>query len=90
MVPLSFQSQLNSLSTPPPISLLNFFHRYAEIVNVVLADGEKRVGQVLEIEGKRAVVQIFEGTGDIDTEKTHIEFTGNVLKMPLSEEMCGR
>jgi len=32
------------------------FPKYAEIVNVVLADGTKRKGQVLEIVGKRAVV----------------------------------
>ena len=49
-----------------------------------------RKGQVLEIEGKRAVVQIFEGTSDIDNLNTHCEFTGDVLKMPISEEMLGR
>jgi len=69
--------------------LLNF-RRYAEIVNVVLADGEIRQGQVLEIVGSKAVVQIFEGTDGIDVEKTHVEFTGSVLKMAISEEMLGR
>lgn len=33
--------------------------RYAEIVNVVLGDGTVRKGQVLEINGKRAVVQVI-------------------------------
>jgi V-type H+-transporting ATPase subunit B len=33
-------------------------HRYAEIVNVRLGDGTVRKGQVLEIAGKRAVVQV--------------------------------
>lgn len=32
------------------------FPKYAEIVNVVLGDGSIRKGQVLEINGKRAVV----------------------------------
>jgi V-type H+-transporting ATPase subunit B len=32
--------------------------RYAEIVNVKLGDGSTRKGQVLEIAGKRAVVQV--------------------------------
>jgi V-type H+-transporting ATPase subunit B len=66
------------------------FPKYAEIVNVRLGDGSMRKGQVLEIAGKRAVVQIFEGTQGIDNLKTHVEFTGDVLKMPISEEMLGR
>jgi hypothetical protein len=34
------------------------FPRFAEIVNVCLSDGTVRKGQVLEIAGKRAVVQV--------------------------------
>lgn len=35
------------------------FPKYAEIVNVRLGDGSLRKGQVLEISGKRAVVQVI-------------------------------
>jgi vacuolar-type H+-ATPase subunit B/Vma2 len=35
------------------------FPKYAEIVNVRLGDGSMRKGQVLEISGKRAVVQVM-------------------------------
>ncbi|CAK79525.1 unnamed protein product (macronuclear) [Paramecium tetraurelia] len=66
------------------------FPRYAEIVNVCLGDGSVRKGQVLEIAGKKAVVQIFEGTSGIDNLYTHCEFTGSTLQMPISEEMLGR
>jgi V-type H+-transporting ATPase subunit B len=66
------------------------FPRFAEIVNVRLGDGSIRKGQVLEIAGNRAVVQIFEGTQGIDVVNTYVEFTGDVLKMPISEEMLGR
>eukprot|EP01017_Pseudomicrothorax_dubius_P004466 TRINITY_DN1089_c0_g1_i2.p1 TRINITY_DN1089_c0_g1~~TRINITY_DN1089_c0_g1_i2.p1 ORF type:complete len:332 (-),score=94.40 TRINITY_DN1089_c0_g1_i2:32-1027(-) len=66
------------------------FPKFAEIVNVILGDGTVRKGQVLEIAGKRAVVQIFEGTTGIDSLNTHCEFTGDVLRMPISEEMLGR
>lgn len=66
------------------------FPKYAEIVNVVLGDGTSRKGQVLEINGNKAIVQIFEGTSGIDNLNTHVEFTGDVLKMPISEEMLGR
>jgi len=34
--------------------------------------------------------QIFEGTADIDNTHTHCEFTGDVLRMPISTEMLGR
>jgi len=64
--------------------------KYAEIVNLRLGNGEKRQGQVLEIYGKQAVVQVFEGTADIDNTLTRCEFTGDVLRMPISEEMLGR
>ena len=64
--------------------------QYAEIVNLTLKNGELRTGQVLEINGKQAIVQIFEGTSGIDNTYTRCEFTGDVLKMPISEEMLGR
>ena len=66
------------------------FPKYSEIVNVRLGDGSIRKGQVLEINGKRAIVQIFEGTQNIDVINTYVEFTGDVLRMPISEEMLGR
>jgi hypothetical protein len=37
---------------------LDQFPRYAEIVNLTLGNGERRKGQVLEVNGKRAVVQV--------------------------------
>jgi V-type H+-transporting ATPase subunit B len=66
------------------------FPKFAEIVNVRLGNGTVRKGQVLEIKGKQAVVQIFEGTSGIDNLTTTCEFTGDVLKMPMSIEMLGR
>ena len=64
--------------------------RFAEIVNVTLGNGEQRSGQVLEVAGNKAIVQIFEGTSGIDNTHTRCKFTGDVLKMPISEEMLGR
>lgn len=62
-VPLSFSTTSSSPSkqqTIPAIPLicLILLNRYAEIVNVKLGDGSMRKGQVLEIAGKRAVVQV--------------------------------
>ncbi len=79
-------------SPPRPFPL---FHRsqsaqYAEIVNIRLGDGSMRRGQVLEVDGERAVVQVFEGTSGVDGRNTKLEFTGEVLKTPVSEDMLGR
>ncbi|RCI16601.1 hypothetical protein L249_2236 [Ophiocordyceps polyrhachis-furcata BCC 54312] len=66
------------------------FPRYSEIVTLTLPDGTERSGQVLEARGDRAVVQVFEGTPGIDVKKTKVEFTGQSLKLGVSEDMLGR
>ena len=66
------------------------FPKFAEIVHLTLPDGSKRTGQVLEIAGNKAVVQVFEGTSGIDVKATRVEFTGDTLKMAVSEDMLGR
>ncbi|KVH99629.1 ATPase, alpha/beta subunit, N-terminal [Cynara cardunculus var. scolymus] len=64
--------------------------KYQEIVNIRLGDGTTRRGQVLEVDGEKAVVQVFEGTSGIDNKFTTVQFTGEVLKTPVSMDMLGR
>ncbi|XP_067835001.1 V-type proton ATPase subunit B-like [Heptranchias perlo] len=66
------------------------FPKYAEIVNFTLPDKSDRSGQVLEVVGSKAVVQVFEGTSGIDAKLTACEFTGDILRAPVSEDMLGR
>ncbi len=66
------------------------FPKFAEIVNLRLPDGSFRAGQVLEVTGSKAIVQVFEGTSGIDAKKTTCEFTGDILRTPVSEDMLGR
>ena len=66
------------------------FPKFAEIVNLKLPDGSHRAGQVLEVTGSKAIVQVFEGTHGIDANKTTCEFTGDILRTPVSEDMLGR
>ena len=66
------------------------FPKYAEIVKLVLNDGTRRTGQVLEVSGNKAVVQVFEGTSGIDAKHTVCEFTADILRQPVSEDMLGR
>ena len=49
-----------------------------------------RRGQILEIAQNKAVVQVFEGTTGIDARHTRCEFTGDIMKLPVSEDMLGR
>lgn len=49
-----------------------------------------RKGKVLQIFGNKAIVQVFEGTTGIDNTRTHCEFTGDIMRMAISEEMLGR
>ena len=64
--------------------------RYDELVEISLADGEKRRGRVLEITADKALVQVFEGTTGIDVDTTQVRFLGKVLALPVSGDMLGR
>jgi V/A-type H+/Na+-transporting ATPase subunit B len=63
---------------------------YAELVEVTTPNGEKRLGQVLEVRSDKAIIQLFEGTSGIDTKKTKVRFVGETMKLGVSEEMLGR
>nr|ODO04179.1 V-type proton ATPase subunit B [Cryptococcus depauperatus CBS 7855] len=66
------------------------FPSYNEIVQLTLPDGTIRGGQVLEVSGKKAIVQVFEGTPGIDTKATRISFSNSSMKLAVSEDMLGR
>jgi V/A-type H+-transporting ATPase subunit B len=63
---------------------------YGEVAEITMPSGEKRYGQVLETLVTRAVVQVFGGTRDLDTDLTSVRFTGETMKISLSPEMLGR
>jgi V/A-type H+-transporting ATPase subunit B len=63
---------------------------YGELARITTPSGEERRGQVLEIGGGVAVVQVFEGTTGLDVGKTRIRFTGDTVKLPVSMDMLGR
>ena len=63
---------------------------YEEIVTIKLADGSARQGRIVQIEGERIVVQVFEGTSNISLDNTATILTGRPMEMPLSPEIVGR
>lgn len=63
---------------------------YGEIAELRGPDGHVRAGQVLEVDGGRAVVQVFAGTRGLDLERTAARFTGDVARLGVSLELLGR
>ena len=63
---------------------------FDEMVELVLDSGETRTGRVVTVEGKRAVIQVFEGTTGLSLTNTRTQFTGKPMELPLSKELLGR
>jgi V/A-type H+-transporting ATPase subunit B len=64
--------------------------KYEELVEVKNDAGDTRMGRVLEVSGGRAMVQMFESTQGLSTEKLKAKFLGKVAKLGVSEDMLGR
>jgi len=63
---------------------------YNEVVKIKTSSGEERTGQVLEAFLDKAIIQVFEGTKGLDTDKTSIRFIGETMKLGVSKEILGR
>ncbi|MDP3065927.1 MAG: V-type ATP synthase subunit B, partial [Methanobacteriaceae archaeon] len=63
---------------------------YSEMVDIETPTGEKKRGQVLEVREGLAVVQVFEGTSDLNTSTTKVRFTGETARIGVSLDMMGR
>lgn len=63
---------------------------YDEVVDIRLDDGTRRIGRVVEISGRRAVLQVFEGTKGLSLKNTKTRFLGKPMELPLSPELLGR
>jgi len=64
--------------------------KYEELVDIELQTGEKRRGRVLEINGDKAMVQLFEGSTGINLKNTSVRFLGRPLELGVSLDMIGR
>ena len=63
---------------------------FDEVVEIRLDDGTQRLGRVVEISGKRVVLQVFEGTKGLSMTNTRTKFTGKPMELALSSEILGR
>lgn len=63
---------------------------YDELAEIVLSDGSTRRCKVLEVNGDRAVVQLFESSAGINLADSRIRFLGHPLQLAVSRDMLGR
>jgi len=63
---------------------------YNELGEIELSSGEIRRCKVLEIDGKNAVVQLFESAVGINLSNSKVRFFGRGMELPVSLDMLGR
>lgn len=63
---------------------------FDEIAKIRLDDGSERIGRVVQMEGEKVILQVFEGTNGVSLKNTRTIFSGKPLEIPLSPEMLGR
>jgi V/A-type H+-transporting ATPase subunit B len=64
--------------------------KYQELVQITLASGESRRGQVLEVDHDRALIQVFEGTTGIDVPSARVRFLARGITVDLAPDILGR
>ena len=64
--------------------------KYDELVEILQSDGSKRIGQVLEVRGDRALVQLFESSQGLRISDSKARFVGHGIQLGVSRDMLGR
>ena len=63
---------------------------YDELAEIELPNGETRRCKVLEVDGDRAVVQLFESSTGINLAESKVRFLGHGMQLGVSPDMLGR
>ncbi len=63
---------------------------YGELVEIRTPSGEIRIGQTLEVDEDKAIVQVFEGTSGLSQKNMRTVFLGKTLEIPVHRDMLGR
>lgn len=64
--------------------------KYDELVEIVASNGEIRRGKVLEVNGDKALVQLFESSHGLKLSTSKVRFLGRSMSLSVSEDMLGR
>ena len=60
---------------------------FDEVVQVVEKDGSTRLGRVIEIDGDRALVQLFSSAQSLELSTSKVRFTSKNFEMSLSPDI---
>lgn len=63
---------------------------YDEMAEIAIDGGQSRSGRVIQIDGDRICVQVFQDTSGISPVNSHTSFTGRPIELALSGEILGR
>jgi len=63
---------------------------YGELADIKLQNGSFRRGRVLEINGDKAMVQVFEGTSGLSPQDVKVKFLAKGMELGVSPDMLGR
>ncbi|MHC5060757.1 MAG: V-type ATP synthase subunit B [Planctomycetota bacterium] len=64
--------------------------KYGHIVDIEIADGSIRHGQILQVENDKVLIQVFEGTEGANVDKSTVRFLGKPMELAVSPDILGR
>lgn len=63
---------------------------FGEVVDIEVENEIRKKGKVVQIDGDRVIIQVYEGTSGISLNNTSVAFTGKPMEIPLSKDIMGR
>ncbi|MFH1289084.1 MAG: V-type ATP synthase subunit B [bacterium] len=87
-----FKEYLSITAVSGPLLLAEHIEevKYGELVEIELENKEIRRGQVLEVSGDKALIQIFEGSSGINLTGSRVRFSGKSIEIGVSLDMLSR
>ncbi|RLG22232.1 V-type ATP synthase subunit B, partial [Methanosarcinales archaeon] len=64
--------------------------KFGHIVDIEIADGSVRHGQILQVEKDKVLIQVFEGTEGINVDRSTVRFLGKPMELAVSPDILGR
>ncbi len=61
---------------------------FGEMAEIILRDDAPRLGRVLSVSEKAAVVEVFQGTANINQNTTRVRFSGRPFEIAVSRQEC--
>lgn len=63
---------------------------FGEVVDIEVEGQGHKKGKVVQIDGDKVIIQVFEGTSGISLNNTSVAFTGKPMEIALSKDILGR